>query len=190
MVNKGNHPKWPYFRFVNYYNLPRYVTYVFHSVSFPKITYIQCWRFPTLWDPQVTMGFNTKVGGYQGTSMTKRTPPGAKGLTADSDCLGRRMKWFAERWKVARWCQKGPCLQGPRIARTRISRMNRGESRNGCFMFVLFSKAIYWIYVYFFRGITFQWNTNGADQKLDNYNPKPQLVRPMDSQHHASRADA
>ena len=25
MVSKGNHPKWPYFRFVNYYNLPRYI---------------------------------------------------------------------------------------------------------------------------------------------------------------------
>ena len=30
MVSKGNHPKWPYFRFVNYYNLPIYI-YILYS---------------------------------------------------------------------------------------------------------------------------------------------------------------
>jgi hypothetical protein len=49
--------------------------FMFHCVSFPKITYIiyiQWWRFPTLWDPQVSMGFNTKWAGT-------RVPPWPNG---------------------------------------------------------------------------------------------------------------
>jgi hypothetical protein len=40
MVNKGNHPKWPYFRFVNYYNLPRYMNHVYLAMSNYQRVYI------------------------------------------------------------------------------------------------------------------------------------------------------